>query len=41
MREFPDILLQMVRILGLRLERTTQELSTARAQLALASTGQG
>jgi CRP-like cAMP-binding protein len=34
MREFPDILLEMVRILGGRLERTTQELSQARASLA-------
>ena len=41
MREFPDILLQMVRILGGRLERTTQELSAARAQLAMTSSGQG
>lgn len=39
MREFPDILLQMVRILGTRLERTTNELSAARAQIARASSG--
>ena len=37
MREFPDILLQLVRILGARLERTTQELSAARAQIANAA----
>ena len=37
MREFPDILLEMVRILGGRLERTTQELSKARASLAAIS----
>lgn len=35
MREFPDISLEMVRILGSRLERTTRELSQARAKLAL------
>ena len=34
MREFPDISLEMVRILARRLERTTQELSQARASLA-------
>ena len=34
MREFPDILLQLVRILGTRLERTNQGLTAARAQLA-------
>jgi CRP-like cAMP-binding protein len=34
MREFPDISLEMVRILGGRLERTTRELSKARASLA-------
>lgn len=34
MREFPDITLEMVRILGRRLERTTHELSQARAKLA-------
>ena len=39
MREFPDILLQMVRILGARLEKTTGELSAARARLAAASAG--
>jgi CRP-like cAMP-binding protein len=33
MREFPDILLEMVRILGRRLENTTKELSAALAQL--------
>ena len=37
MREFPDILLQMVRILGTRLEKTTGELSIALAQLAMAT----
>ena len=37
MREFPDITLEMVRILGGRLERTTRELSQARAKLAEAS----
>ncbi len=41
MREFPDISLEMVRILGGRLERTTQELSQARASLAAASNGKG
>jgi CRP/FNR family cyclic AMP-dependent transcriptional regulator len=40
MREFPDISLEMVRILGHRLERTTRELSKARANLAAAG-GQG
>jgi len=39
MREFPDILLQMVRILGGRLERTTGELSATRARLAAVSAG--
>ena len=39
MREFPDILLQMVRILGARLEKTTGELSSARARLATVSPG--
>jgi CRP-like cAMP-binding protein len=33
MREFPDISLEMVRILGRRLERTTTELSGALARL--------
>jgi CRP/FNR family cyclic AMP-dependent transcriptional regulator len=33
MREFPDISLEMVRILGRRLERTTMELSAALAKL--------
>ncbi len=41
MREFPDISLEMVRILGGRLERTTRELSQARASLAAASKGKG
>ncbi len=41
MREFPDISLEMVRILGGRLERTTQELSKARARLAALSDGKG
>ncbi len=41
MREFPDISLEMVRILGRRLERTTQELSQARASLAVMSEGKG
>jgi CRP-like cAMP-binding protein len=41
MREFPDISLEMVRILGGRLERTTRELSQARASLAAASNGKG
>jgi len=41
MREFPDILLEMVRILGGRLERTTQELSQARARFAAVSNGEG
>ncbi len=41
MREFPDISLEMVRILGHRLERTTQELSQARASLAVMSEGKG
>ena len=39
MREFPDIPLQMVRILGNRLEKTTNELSAARAQIAMTSSG--
>jgi len=34
MREFPDITLELVRILGDRLERTTRELSQARSSLA-------
>jgi len=33
MREFPDISLEMVRILGRRLENTTRELSAALAKL--------
>ena len=37
LREFPDISLEMIRILGGRLERTTQELSQARARLAAMS----
>lgn len=41
MREFPDISLEMVRILGGRLERTTRELSQARASLAAASGAPG
>jgi CRP-like cAMP-binding protein len=41
MREFPDISLEMVRILGGRLERTTRELSLARASLAAVSNGKG
>ena len=41
MREFPDISLEMVRILARRLERTTQELSQARASLAAISEGEG
>lgn len=41
MREFPDISLEMVRILGQRLERTTQELSQARAGLAAAADQKG
>ena len=36
MREFPDISLEMVRLLGKRLANTTQELSQARAGLAAA-----
>ena len=39
MREFPDISLEMVRILGARLERTTRELSQARASLEAQSGG--
>jgi hypothetical protein len=41
MREFPDISLEMVRILGNRLERTTRELSQARASLAAALNRKG
>ena len=41
MREFPDISLEMVRILAQRLERTTQELSQARASLDAVSEGKG
>ena len=41
MREFPDITLELVRILGNRLERTTRELSQARANLAATSDGKG
>jgi CRP-like cAMP-binding protein len=41
MREFPDITLELVRILGDRLERTTRELSVARASLAARPEGQG
>jgi CRP-like cAMP-binding protein len=41
MREFPDISLEMVRILGGRLERTTRELSLARAKLAAGPNGAG
>ncbi|MEE8455615.1 MAG: cyclic nucleotide-binding domain-containing protein [Limibaculum sp.] len=41
MREFPDISLEMVRILGGRLERTTKELSLARASLAAVSDRKG
>jgi CRP-like cAMP-binding protein len=37
MREFPDISVEMVRILGDRLERTTRELSLARASRAAPS----
>lgn len=37
MREFPDISVEMVRILGDRLERTTRELSQARSSLAARS----
>ena len=37
MREFPDISVEMVRILGDRLEKTTHELSVARARLAALS----
>lgn len=36
MREFPDIALEMVRVLGRRLERTTRELSHAMAALSAA-----
>ena len=39
MREFPDISVEMVRILGDRLEKTTHELSVARARLAALSDG--
>jgi CRP-like cAMP-binding protein len=41
MREFPDISLEMVRILGARLEKTTRELSQARAALEVASSESG
>ena len=41
MREFPDISVEMVRILGDRLEKTTHELSVARARLAALSGGAG
>jgi CRP-like cAMP-binding protein len=41
MREFPDISLEMVRILGKRLANTTQELSQARAGLAAAASRNG
>jgi CRP-like cAMP-binding protein len=41
MREFPDISLEMVRILAHRLERTTSELSQARARLAAIAEGKG
>jgi CRP-like cAMP-binding protein len=41
MREFPDITLELVRILGDRLERTTRELSQARASLGARSNGAG
>jgi len=41
MREFPDISLEMVRILAQRLERTTSELSQARASLASISDPKG
>jgi CRP-like cAMP-binding protein len=41
MREFPDISLEMVRILAHRLQRTTKELSQARARLAAVSNGKG
>jgi CRP-like cAMP-binding protein len=37
MREFPDISLEMARILGQRLARATKELSLARADLAAAT----
>ena len=39
MREFPDISVEMVRILGGRLERTTRELGQARSSLAAISDG--
>lgn len=38
-REFPDISLEMIRILGRRLERTTQELSAVLARLQQAGLG--
>jgi CRP/FNR family cyclic AMP-dependent transcriptional regulator len=41
MREFPDISVEMVRILGDRLEKTTRELSVARARLAALPDGAG
>jgi CRP-like cAMP-binding protein len=41
MREFPDISLEMVRILAHRLQRTTKELSQARASLAAVSDRKG
>ena len=41
MREFPDISVEMVRILGNRLEKTTHELSVARTSLAASSDGAG
>jgi len=37
LREFPDIALEMVRILGHRLELTTRKLAKSRANLAAAS----
>jgi len=39
MREFPDISLEMIRILGRRLERTTRELSMVLARLKEAGLG--
>ncbi len=41
LREFPDLSLEIVRILGGRLEKTTQELSQARSSLAAVSNGKG
>ena len=41
MREFPDISVEMVRILGGRLELTTQELARGRARLAASAAGAG